>query len=170
MYHAEKGITQGGITQRGNTRKGITKRDITQRRNTRKGITQRGNTQKGSTQRGITEKGITKFAQKGNLQKGHHVRSLLRIRAWILNSIICTQGRQTEILFERDIPSRSLREVLIQYLRRALADILEQVQNRIDSDCISFRLENVLAWYRYLKGVQPDSVTRKPFLAYQQPF
>ena len=55
--------------------------------------------------------------------------------------------------FERDIPSCSPREVLIQYLRRALIEILQQFQNRIDSDCVSFRLENLLGWYRYLKGV-----------------
>ena len=49
------------------------------------------------------------------------------------------------MVFERDIPSCSPREVLIRYLRRALIDILQQeVQNGIDSDCISFRLENVI--------------------------
>ena len=48
------------------------------------------------------------------------------------------------MVFERDIPSCSTREVLIQYLRRALIDILQQVQNGIDSDCISFRLENLI--------------------------
>ena len=48
------------------------------------------------------------------------------------------------MVFERDIPSCSPREVLIQYLRRALIDILQQVQNGIDSDCISFRLENLI--------------------------
>ena len=45
------------------------------------------------------------------------------------------------MVFERDIPSCASREVLIQYLRRALIDILQQVQSEIDSDCISFRLE-----------------------------
>ena len=44
------------------------------------------------------------------------------------------------MVFERDIPSCSPREVLIRYLRR----ILQQVQNGIDSDCISFRLENLI--------------------------
>ena len=34
--------------------------------------------------------------------------------------------------------------VLIQYFRRALIDILQQVQNRIDKDCISFWLENLI--------------------------
>ena len=44
------------------------------------------------------------------------------------------------MVFERDIPSCSPCEVLIRYLRR----ILQQVQNGIDSDCISFRLENLI--------------------------
>ena len=48
------------------------------------------------------------------------------------------------MVFERDIVSCSPREVLIQYLRRALIDILQQVQSEIDSDCISFRLENLI--------------------------
>ena len=44
------------------------------------------------------------------------------------------------MVFERDIPSCSPREVLIRYLWR----ILQQVQNGIDSDCISLRLENLI--------------------------
>ena len=48
------------------------------------------------------------------------------------------------MVFERDILSCSPREVLIRYLRCALIDILQQVQNGIDSDCISFRLENLI--------------------------
>ena len=48
------------------------------------------------------------------------------------------------MVFERDIPSCSHREVLIRFLRRALIDILQHVQNGIDSDCISFRLENLI--------------------------
>ena len=36
------------------------------------------------------------------------------------------------MVFERDIPSCSPREVLIRYLRRALIHILQQVQNGID--------------------------------------
>ena len=48
------------------------------------------------------------------------------------------------MVFEQDILSCSPREVLIRYLRRALIDILQQVQNGIDSDCISFRLENLI--------------------------
>ena len=35
-------------------------------------------------------------------------------------------------------------EVLIQYFRRALIDILRQVQNGINKDCISLWLENLI--------------------------
>ena len=48
------------------------------------------------------------------------------------------------MVFERDIPSCSSREVLIRYLRRAVIDILQQVENGTDSDCISFRLETLI--------------------------
>ena len=48
------------------------------------------------------------------------------------------------MVFERDIPSCSPREVLIRYLRRALIDILHQVQKGIDGDCTFFRLENLI--------------------------
>ena len=72
------------------------------------------------------------------MQKGHHVIRLLRIQGWILNSILfSTYCKQTEMVFERG-------EVLIQYFRRALIDILQQVQNGIDKDCISFWLENLI--------------------------
>ena len=55
-----------------------------------------------------------------------------------------TYCEQTEMVFERDIPSCSTREVLIRYLRRALIDIIQRVQNGIDSDGISSRLENLI--------------------------
>ena len=72
------------------------------------------------------------------MQKGHHVIRLLRIQGWILNSILfSTYCKQTEMVFERG-------EVLIQYFRRSLIDILQQVQNGIDKDCISFWLENLI--------------------------
>jgi len=48
------------------------------------------------------------------------------------------------MVFERDIPSSSPRDILIQYLRRALIELLQQVQNGIEGDCISFRLENLI--------------------------
>jgi hypothetical protein len=47
------------------------------------------------------------------------------------------------MVFERDIPSLSPREVLIQYLRRALRELIQQVSNGIENDCISFRLEHM---------------------------
>ena len=63
--------------------------------------------------------------------------SLLRIQGWILNSILfSTYCKQTEMVFERG-------EVLIQYFRRALIDIL-QVQNGTDKDCTSLWLENLI--------------------------
>ena len=48
------------------------------------------------------------------------------------------------MVFERDIRSCLPREVLIRYLRRALIDILQQVEKGIDRDCISFQLENLI--------------------------
>ena len=74
------------------------------------------------------------------------------------------------MVFERDIPSCSPREVLIQYLRRALIDILQQVQNGIDSDCISFRLENLIdlllrSAHLYQDGGQALAVVRAAFTA-----
>ena len=48
------------------------------------------------------------------------------------------------MVFERDIPSCSPLEMLIRYLRRDVIDILQQVENGIDSDCISFQLENLI--------------------------
>ena len=74
------------------------------------------------------------------------------------------------MVFERDIPSCSPREVLIQYLRRALIDILQQVQNGIDSDCISFRLENLIdlllrSAHPYQDGAQVLAVLRAALTA-----
>ena len=48
------------------------------------------------------------------------------------------------MVFERDIPSCSPREVLFRCLKRALIDILQQIQNGIDSDFIFFRLKNLI--------------------------
>ena len=61
------------------------------------------------------------------------------------------------MVLERDIPSCSPRGVLIRYIRGSLIwwdhpqtggnffiAIFQQVQNGIDSDCISFRLENLI--------------------------
>ena len=74
------------------------------------------------------------------------------------------------MVFERDIQSCSPREVLIQCLRRALIDILQQVQNGIDSDCISFRLENLIdlllrSTHLYQDGGQVLAVVRAAFIA-----
>ena len=69
------------------------------------------------------------------------------------------------MVFERDILSCSPREVLIRYFRRALIDILQQVQNGIDSDCVSFRLENLIdlllrSAHLYQDGGQVSAVLR----------
>ena len=82
------------------------------------------------------------------------------------------------MVFERDIPSCSPREVLIRYIRHSLIwwdhpqtgciffiSILQQVQNGIDSDCMSFRLENLIdlllrSAHLYLDGGQVLAVLR----------
>ena len=74
------------------------------------------------------------------------------------------------MVFKRDIPSCSPREVLIGYLRRALIDILQQVQNGIDSDCIFFRLENLIelllrSAHLYQDGGQVSAVLRAALTA-----
>ena len=75
------------------------------------------------------------------------------------------------MVFERDIPSCPPREVLIRYRRRALIDILQQeVQNGIDSDCISFRLGNLIhlllrSTHLYQDGGQVLAVLRAALTA-----
>ena len=46
--------------------------------------------------------------------------------------------------FEREIPFLSPRDILIQYLRRALIEVVQQVRSGIASDCTSFRLEHLI--------------------------
>ena len=72
------------------------------------------------------------------------------------------------MVFERDIPSCSTREVLTRYLRRALIDIIQQVQNGIDSDGIS--LENLIdlllrSAHLYQDGGQVSAVLRAALTA-----
>ena len=60
--------------------------------------------------------------------------------------------------------------MLIRYLRRALIDILQQVQKGIDSDCISFRLENLIdlllrSAHLYQDGGQVPAVLRAALTA-----
>ena len=50
-------------------------------------------------------------------------------------------------------------EVLIQYFRRALIGILQQVQTGIDKDCISFWLENLIDLFLRSAHLYQDSVT-----------
>ena len=48
------------------------------------------------------------------------------------------------MVFERSIPSSSPREVLVQYLRRALIELLRQEENGVNNDYVSFCLEQVI--------------------------
>ena len=78
------------------------------------------------------------------------------------------------MVFERDIPSCSTRDVLIRYLRRALIDIIQRVQNRIDSDCISSRLENSIdlllrSAHLYQDGGQVLAVLRTALTEWKLP-
>ena len=60
--------------------------------------------------------------------------------------------------------------MLIRYLKRALTDILQQVQNGIDTDYISFRLENLIdllfrSAHLYQDGEQVLAVLRAALTA-----
>ena len=57
------------------------------------------------------------------------------------------------MVFEREVPCLSPRNIFIQYLRRALREILQQVSNGIESDCISFRLEQIIEVLLRLRDV-----------------
>ena len=57
------------------------------------------------------------------------------------------------MVFEREVPCLSPRDIFIQYLRRALREILQQVSNGIESDCISFRLEQIIEVLLRLRDV-----------------
>ena len=83
-----------------------------------KGIMQTGITQRGKTQTGITPRGI---AQRGITQRGITQRGI-------------TQA-QTQA---------SPREVLGQYLRRALIELLRQEDNGVNNDYVSFHLEQLI--------------------------
>lgn len=48
------------------------------------------------------------------------------------------------MVFEREIASSSPRDVMAQYLRRALIELLRQAENGVESDYISFRLEQLI--------------------------
>ena len=57
------------------------------------------------------------------------------------------------MVFEREVPCLSPRDIFIQYLRRALREILQQVSNGIESDGISFRLEQIIEVLLRLRDV-----------------
>ena len=53
-------------------------------------------------------------------------------------------GQYSEkMVFERAIPS-SIQNVLAQYLRRILTELLRQEENDFESDYVSFRLEQLI--------------------------
>ena len=70
------------------------KKPLSYRYHAGKGNTQRANTQKASRKEPARKKATRKEAsrkkrtRKKASQNGHHVRSLVTIQAWILNSII----------------------------------------------------------------------------------
>ena len=57
----------------------------TRKKASRKEATRKKASRKEATRKKASRTEATR--KKGNLQNGHHVRSLLRIQAWILNSI-----------------------------------------------------------------------------------
>ena len=62
------------------TRKKASRKEATRKKASRNEPTRKKASRKEASRTEATRK-------KGNLQNGHHVRSLLRIQAWILNSI-----------------------------------------------------------------------------------
>ena len=78
------------------------------------------------------------------------------------------------MVFEREVPCLSPRDIFIQYLRRALREILQQVSNGIQNDCISFRLEQIIEVLLRSKSVfqyggQLLSVLRRALVIVQDP-
>ena len=73
----------------------------------------------------------------------------------------------SQIVFDRDIPSLPPREVLIQYRRRALRELIQQVSNGIESDCISFR--SVRSASIFQDGGQVLGVLRMTLAILQEP-
>ena len=63
--------------------------------------------------------------------------------------LFSTYSKQTEMVFGRDIPSCSPREVLIQYLRCALIEILRQALSKTELTAIAF----LSGWKTYLLGI-----------------
>ena len=78
------------------------------------------------------------------------------------------------MVFEREVPCLSPRDIFIQYLRRALREILQQVSNGIENDCISFRLEQIIevllrSTSVFQDGGQLLSVLRRALVIVQGP-
>ena len=78
------------------------------------------------------------------------------------------------MVFEQEVPCLSPRNIFIQYLRRALREILQQVCNGIENDCISFRLEQTFevllrSTSVFQDGGQLLSVLRRALVIVQGP-
>ena len=78
------------------------------------------------------------------------------------------------MVFERAVPCLSPRDIFIQYLSRALREILQQVSNGIENDCISFRLEQIIevllrSTSVFQDGGQLLSVLRRALVIVQGP-
>ena len=60
------------------------------------------------------------------------------------------------MVFERAIPS-SIQNVLAQYLRRILTELLRQEENGFESDYVSFRLEQLIDVLLRAESICPQS-------------
>ena len=62
-----------------------------------------------------------------------------------------------KMAFERAIPSSSTQNVLAQYLRRILTELLRQEENGFESDYVSFRLEQLIDVLLRAESICPQS-------------
>ena len=65
--------------------------------------------------------------------------------------------RSEKMVFERAIPSSSTQNVLAQYLRRILTELLRQEENGFESDYVSFRLEQLIDVLLRAESICPQS-------------
>ena len=65
--------------------------------------------------------------------------------------------RSEKMVFERAIPSSSTQNVLSQYLRRILTELLRQEENGFESDYVSFRLEQLIDVLLRAESICPRS-------------
>ena len=62
-----------------------------------------------------------------------------------------------KMVFERAIPSSSTQNVLAQYLRRILTELLRQEESGFESDYVSFRLEQLIDVLLRAESICPQS-------------